>query len=93
MFINENTLEQAIIRELQEKGYEYCYGPDIERDDERREILLEDCLASSLMNINPEIDELKIKETIKTVKNLGLVKLEDRNALFHKMLVEGVDYF
>ncbi len=32
MPINENTLEQVIISELQEKGNEYLYGPDIERD-------------------------------------------------------------
>ena len=32
MTVNENTLEQAIINELQAKGYEYVYGPDIERD-------------------------------------------------------------
>ena len=29
MPINENTLEQVIISELQEKGYEYFYGPDM----------------------------------------------------------------
>ena len=32
MPINENTLEQVIISELQEKGYEYLYGSDIDRD-------------------------------------------------------------
>ena len=32
MPINENTLEQAVIVQLQEKGYEYFYGPDIDRD-------------------------------------------------------------
>ena len=32
MPINENTLEQAVITELQKNGYEYFYGPDINRD-------------------------------------------------------------
>ena len=32
MPINENTLEQAVIAQLQENGYEYLYGPDIDRD-------------------------------------------------------------
>ena len=41
MPVNENTLEQAIILELQEKGYEYVYGPDIDRD--YHEVILEDC--------------------------------------------------
>ena len=88
--INENTLEQAIIYELQNKGYEYLYGPDIERDEERREIILEDCFAASMMNINPGIDGNKIREALKTIKDLGLLKLEDKNAIFHKYIVEGV---
>ena len=32
MSIGENTLEQVIIENLQEKGYEYLYGFDINRD-------------------------------------------------------------
>lgn len=40
MPINENTLEQVIISKLQEKGYEYLYGPDIERD--YHEVILKD---------------------------------------------------
>ena len=42
MPINENTLEQVIISELQEKGYEYLYGPDIDRD--YHEVILKDYL-------------------------------------------------
>lgn len=88
--INENTLEQAIIKELQDKGYEYLYGPEIERDEDRRDIILEDCFAASMMNINPGIDGIKINEALKQIKDLGLVKLEEKNAMFHKYLVEGI---
>ena len=90
MAINENTLEQAIISELQEKGYEYLYGPDIERDEDRRDIILEECFAASMMNINPGIDGIKINEALKMIKELGLVKLEEKNAIFHKYIVEGI---
>ena len=48
--VSENMLEQAIISELQEKGYEYTYGPDIERD--YHEVILEDCFRASILNIN-----------------------------------------
>lgn len=44
MSVNENTLEQAIISELQGKGYEYVYGPDIDRD--YHEVILEDCFRA-----------------------------------------------
>lgn len=88
MPINENTLEQAIIGELQGLGYEYLYGPDIERD--YHEVLLDDCVKSSLMNINPGITVDILNEAYKSVKNLGLLRLEDLNASFHKYLIEGV---
>lgn len=86
--VNESTLEQAIIAELQQKGYEYLYGPDIDRD--YHEVILEDCFRASMININPGITQEILSEAYKTIKNLGLLKLEDLNASFHKYLVEGV---
>ncbi|MBB5336120.1 type I restriction endonuclease subunit R [Pectinatus brassicae] len=88
MSVNENTLEQAIISELQEKGYEYVYGPDIDRD--YHEVILEDCFRASMLNINPGITQEIISETYKEIKNLGLLRAEDLNASFHKYIVEGV---
>lgn len=88
MPVNENTLEQAIISELQEKGYEYVYGPDIDRD--YHEVILEDYFRASMLNINPGITQEIITETYKEIKNLGLVRVEDLNATFHKYVVEGV---
>ena len=88
MAVNENTLEQAIIAELQDKGYEYVYGPDIERD--YHEVILEDTFRSSVLNINPGITQAIITEAYKSIRNLGLLRLEDLNASFHKYLIEGV---
>lgn len=88
MFINENTLEQAIIKDFQEKGYEYVYGPDIERD--YHEVLLADVFETSMRQINAGITSDIIMEAFKTIKDLGLIRLEEKNALFHKYLVEGV---
>ena len=86
--VNENTLEQAIISELQEKGYDYIYGPDIERD--YHEVILEDCFRDSIFHINPGITEEIITESYKSIRNLGLLRLEELNVAFHKYLVEGV---
>lgn len=88
MSVNENTLEQAIIEELKDKGYEYAYGPEIERN--YHEVILEDCFRESIYNINKGITQDIITEVYKTIKNLGLLKLEDLNASFHKYLIEGV---
>ncbi|MCM1212253.1 MAG: type I restriction endonuclease subunit R [Blautia sp.] len=88
MLINENTLEQVIISELQGKGYEYLYGPDIDRD--YHEVILKDYFDASMLKINHGITMEIIEETYKTIKNLGLLKLEDMNGAFHKYLIEGV---
>ncbi len=88
MSVNENTLEQAIISELQEKGYEYVYGPDIVRD--YHGVILEECFKSSIHSINPGITQEIISEAYKEIKNLGLLRTEDLNASFHKYLLEGV---
>ncbi len=88
MPINENTLEQAIINELQEKGYEYVYGPEIERD--YHEVILEDCFREAIFKINMGITSEIFTEAYKIIKNLGLLKLEELNASFHKYVVEGI---
>ena len=88
MPVNENTLEQAIISELQEMGYDYIYGPDIERD--YHEVILEDCFKESMMNINPDITMEMVVEAYRVVRDQSLLKLEDVNAAFHKLMIEGV---
>ncbi len=88
MPINENTLEQAVIVQLQENGYEYFYGPDIDRD--YHEVILKDRFKTAIYKINPKITVDIIEEAYKTIRNLGLLKLEDMNAVFHKYLIEGV---
>lgn len=88
MPVNENTLEQAIISELQEMGYDYIYGPDIDRD--YHEVILEDCFKESIMNINPDITMEMVAEAYRVVRDQSLLKLEDVNAAFHKLMIEGV---
>lgn len=88
MQINENTLEQAIIAELSSKGYDYIYGPDIDRD--YHEVILREYFDDAMMRINKGITASIIEEVYKTIKNLGLLKLEDLNETFHKYLIEGI---
>ena len=88
MSINENTLEQAIITELKNKGYDYQYGPDIERD--YKEVILKDCFFDYMYKINDGISQEIIVEAYKKVKDLGLLRLEECNKLFHSYLIEGV---
>ena len=51
----EDNVEQAIIEQLKELGYEYQYAPDIERD--YKEAILKDVFYESLYKINKDITE------------------------------------
>lgn len=88
MPVNENTLEQVIIAELQEKEYEHLYGPDIMRD--YHEVILKDYFEEAMLAINAGITPDIIAEAYRQIRNLGLLKLEDMNATFHKYLIEGI---
>ena len=88
MQIKENTLEQAIIVDLEGKGYEYLYGPDIERD--YHDVILKTYYEMAIAKINKGITASIIEESYKTIMNLGLLKLEELNASFHKYLIEGI---
>ena len=83
MPINENTLEQVIISKLREKGYEYLYGPDIDRD--YHEVILKEYFENAMFQINPGITTEIVEEAYKSIKNLGLLRLEDLNSAFHKL--------
>lgn len=88
MSVNESTLENAVISELRDLGYEYVYGPDIESD--RHEAIWENCFRVAISSINQDATSGIVDEAYKTVKDLGLLRLEDLNASFHKLLIEGV---
>ncbi len=61
MPINENTLEQVIITELRKNGYEYFYGPDINRD--YHEVILRDSFEADMFEINQGIKADMVEET------------------------------
>lgn len=85
---NENTLEQFVIEEHQSFGYDYQYGPDLERD--YHEVLITELFEEAMFRINPSITHDIVGQALQTIKNLGLVKLEELNATFHKYLIEGI---
>ena len=88
MIICENTLEQAIIEELQNKGYDYIYGSDLVRD--YSQVILEDYFRPAIKSINDGITDEMISEALRVVKDPGLLNLEQLNEAFHKLLIEGI---
>ena len=85
----ESNVEEAIIEQLQELGYEYQYGPDIERD--YKEPILKDMFYDSLYKINKDITKDIADEVYRKVRNFRNVDLVEANYEFYHMLYSGVE--
>ena len=85
----EEQVEQAIIEQLQGLGYEYLYGPEIERD--YKEVILKDIFFNSIFKINPDITldiANEVYRKIRTFTNIGLIQA---NYEFYHMLYAGIE--
>ena len=85
----EDNVEQAIIEQLKELGYEYQYAPDIERD--YKEAILKDVFYESLYKINKYITEDIADEVYRKIRNFHAVDLVEANYEFYHMLYAGVE--
>ncbi len=85
----ESNVEEAIIEQLQELGYGYQYGPEIERD--YKEPILKDVFYDSLYKINKGITEDIVDEVYRKVRNFRNVDLVEANYEFYHMLYAGVE--
>lgn len=85
----EEQVEQAIIEQLQGLGYEYIYGPEIERD--YKEVILKDIFLKSLFRINPDITIEIADEVYRKVRNFTNIGLVQANYEFYHMLYVGVE--
>ena len=85
----EDNVEQAIIEQLKELGYEYQYAPDIERD--YKEVILKDVFYESLYKINKDITEDIADEVYRKIRNFHNIDLVEANYEFCHMLYAGVE--
>ena len=88
-FFIEANYENSIIELFQnDLGYEYVYGPDIERDFYNP--LYEDVLIESLYRLNRNLPEDAIQDAIFKLKNFENGELVQKNAVFMDYLQNGI---
>jgi len=85
---NESTYENSIVELLQDLGYTYIYGPEVERD--FKDPLMGDRLRNSLEVINPELSNVAIDEAIYKIRNYEAGSLVMKNEVFMDYLQNGV---
>lgn len=87
---NEASLEQVVIERLEENGFTYVYGDDIER--EATDVLIREDLISYLKKQYPELTETERARFIKTLDNysVGESALYDSNRDIMRLISNGV---
>ena len=85
----EADYENTIIELFRHMGWQYVYGPDLERD--YHDPLYEDELEGALHRINPTMPESAIQDALFKLKNFENADLIQKNATFTDYIQHGVE--
>lgn len=85
----ESDYENTIIELFRHMGWQYVYGPDLERD--YHDPLYEDELEGALHRINPTMPESAIQDALFKLKNFENADLIQKNATFTDYIQHGVE--
>ena len=90
MEYKELHFENAIIQLMQDElGYDYVYGPEVERNYE--EPFVSSMVESSLRNVNPKESDAAITEALYKLRNIENGPLAHRNGIFMEYLQNGIE--
>ena len=89
MSYTEENYENAILQLFEKLGYEYVYGPSVERD--YSDPLFGSKLRLWLSAINPNLPIEAIDEAIYKIRNFESNQLEIKNSIFCDYLQNGVE--
>ena len=89
MPFTEDNYEKALISLFEGMGYQYLYGPNIERD--YYVPYYEAQLEESLQTVNPKKPYAAIHEAIIKLRNIDMGSLTQRNETFTDYLQHGIE--
>lgn len=94
--LSEDHIEQILIQEFVELGYQYLNGLDISPggstpEREYHEVVLRARLQNAIVRLNPEVPPEAQEEALRKVLRSDSPNLYQNNYQFHKYLTEGVD--
>ena len=85
----EADYENSVIELFQNMGYQYVYGPDVERD--YKSPLYDDVLVESLSRLNPSLPDAAIQDALYKLKNFENGTLVQKNIVFMNYLQNGIE--
>ena len=89
MPFTENNYEKALIALFENMGYQYLYGPNIERDYSLP--FYEEQIIDCLYSVNPKKPSTAIQEAVAKLKNIETGSLVQKNELFMDYLQHGIE--
>jgi type I restriction enzyme R subunit len=84
----ESTVEKAAIEWLEQLGYRYQHGNELQRD--LKKVVLEDELSNFLSSTYPDIPATAIQEAMSSFIQQDSIDLHLRNREFHLKLSKGI---
>ena len=86
---SEANYENSVIELFRNMGYQYVYGPDVERD--YKSPLYDDILEESLVRLNPKLPSAAIQDALYKLKNFENGTLVQKNIVFMNYLQNGIE--
>ncbi|MBR4779844.1 MAG: type I restriction endonuclease subunit R [Lachnospiraceae bacterium] len=85
----EADYENSLVELFQNMGYQYVYGPDVDRD--YKNPLYEEILLDSLYRLNPMLPDNAIEDALYKLKNFENGTLVQKNTVFMNYLQNGIE--
>ena len=85
----EADYENSLIELFQNMGYQYVYGPDVDRD--YKNPLYDEILMDSLYRLNPSLPDAAIEDALYKLKNFENGTLVQKNTVFMNYLQNGIE--
>lgn len=85
----EADYENSLIELFQNMGYQYVYGPDVERD--YKSPLYDEILMDSLYRLNPSLPDVAIEDALYKLKNFENGTIVQKNTVFMNYLQNGIE--
>ncbi|OSY16399.1 Type I restriction-modification system, restriction subunit R [Bacillus mycoides] len=89
---NEKQLvENRMIEQLKELGYEHFYGPFLDSERESKgEIVLKERLSKSILRLNPWLSDINLSKVIRSITHIESTSLMEANQKFYEMIVNMI---
>ncbi|MDT3417927.1 type I restriction enzyme R subunit [Brevibacillus aydinogluensis] len=87
----KHLVENRLIRQLKELGYEHLHGPSLDAERESgREVVLKERLSQAIKRLNPWLNDTNLNKIIRSITHIEATSLMEANEKFYSMLVNYI---